>query len=296
MTSTIDVIDRPDPRLHAYRDDLASKQLEGRVKAARFVTGEKCYAKAALSPLRTKPDYRAPLDSEVLFGERMTLFDVQGDWAWVQLEHDGYVGYMPARNLSPVKANPKPTHRVSAIGTFVYPQPDIKIPPVMNLPMNAQLCVKGGKEQFLELHGGGYVISRHILELERPALDFVSVAERFIGVPYLWGGRTRIGLDCSGLVQIALNAAGISAPRDSDIQQRDLGETVLVPADLEGLQRGDLIFWPGHVGIMLDSVFILHANAHHMAVAVEALRDTDMRITKSGTSLSAIKRLLPQDN
>ncbi len=292
-SSEREVEDRLDPRLHAYRGDLAAKKLEGKVKAKRFVAGEPCWAVSGLAPLRAKPDNRAPLDSEVLFGEPLTLYDVKDDWAWVQLERDGYVGYIPAKALSPTVQ--KPTHRVSAIGTFIYPEANIKTPPLMSLPMNARLTITGGEENFLKLATGGYVFSRHVRELDRPALDFVAVAERFIGVPYLWGGRTRTGVDCSGLVQLALDAAGIAAPRDSDMQQQDLGETVLVPADLEGLQRGDLVFWPDHVGIMLDGVFILHANAHHMAVAVEALRDTDVRISKSGSGLSAIKRLKPAD-
>jgi cell wall-associated NlpC family hydrolase len=146
-------------------------------------------------------------------------------------------------------------------------------------------------QRFSQLATGGHVISRHLTEVTKPARDFVSVAERFLGTPYLWGGRSRLGLDCSALVQLSLAAAGVDAPRDSDMQQAELGTTVLIPADLEGLQRGDLVFWPGHVAIMSDAVMMVHANAHHMAVAIEPLEAATRRISRTGAEISAIKRL-----
>lgn len=281
-----------DPRVNAFRADIAAAALEGKVDAERFVTGKTFQVTAPIVPLRRLPSSRASLDSEVLFGERVTLYDLAEGWAWVQLERDGYVGYMPEQALT--KTLHKATHRVSAIGTFIYPSPDIKAPPVASLSMNAMLSVAEAVSQFLRLAGGGYVIARHTSELSRPALDFVEVAERFIGTPYLWGGRTRLGLDCSGLVQLALEAAGQSAPRDSDMQQESLGDTVLIPENLEGLQRGDLIFWPRHVGIMTDGTFLLHANAKHMATAIETLDEANRRITQEGSALSAIKRISVQ--
>lgn len=280
---------RLDPRLNAYRSDIAARMLEGKVDSRRFVQGEAFQVTAPAAPLRRLPSSRAGLDSEVLFGERVMLYDVAEGWAWVQLERDGYVGYLPSQALT--RHLHQATHRVAAIGTFVYPAADIKAPPVASLSMNAMLCVTDAVGQFLKLAGGGYVIARHAADLAHPALDFVEIAERFIGTPYLWGGRTRLGLDCSGLVQVALEAAGKAAPRDSDMQQQGLGDTVLVPADLEGLRRGDLIFWPGHVGIMTDGTFLLHANAKHMATAIETLQEANSRMTNSGAALSAIKRI-----
>ncbi len=279
----------PDPRRHAYREDLADHKLQGQVEAAHFAPGVGRQVARPAVPMRRKPDASASLDTELLFGEAVTLYDVDEGWAWVQATRDGYVGYIPADALT-ASVTP-PTHWVKAAGTFVYPVPDMKAPPLMHLSLNAQLGISEMGEKFCRLASGGFVATRHISTRDRYARDFVEVAEQLIGTPYLWGGRTRIGLDCSGLVQISLEAAGIEAPRDSDMQQNELGETVTVPGDLEGLARGDLIFWPGHVGIMTDAYMLLHANAHHMAVVMETLPEAVDRISKSGSEISAIKRM-----
>lgn len=289
MTQAVSSSPTLDPRRHAYRPDLAAEDLKGRVEAARYVAGTRRQVVRPVVPLRSSPAPSAGIDTEVLFGETVIVYDEADGWAWVQLARDGYVGYLSAealsRELRPV------THRVSATGTFVYPIPDIKAPPLMYLSMNAQLSVADHGHPFSRLASGGHVISRHIADRSRFLRDFVDVAERFIGTPYLWGGRTRIGLDCSGLVQIALEAAGIDAPRDSDMQRNELGNPVLIPSNLEGLQRGDLVFWQGHVGIMTDGIMLLHANAHHMAVAVEPLSDAAARIGKTSGAIAAIQRL-----
>jgi cell wall-associated NlpC family hydrolase len=215
-------------------------------------------------------------ETEALFGETLTVYEERDGWAWVQLTRDRYVGYVPSDALSPdIDA---PTHRVRALGTFVYPVPDIKSPPLMHLSINSELSLAGGDERFLMLRGGGFVVTRHVAERGRYVNDFVDIAERFIGTPYLWGGRTRVGLDCSGLVQVSLEAAGIAAPRDTDMQQAELGSDIAIADVREGVQRGDLIFWKGHVGIMTDGVTLVHANAHHMAVTAETLPEAIERI------------------
>jgi cell wall-associated NlpC family hydrolase len=278
-----------DPRRNAFRPDLAALALEGLVEAERYVAGEPAFVARAAVPLRRAPDPSRGFETEALFGEGVTIFDEAGGWSWVQLSRDGYVGYVPSEVLR--RGVLQPTHRVQTLGTFLYAAPDIKSSPLMHLSMNALLPVRGGDEHFLELAAGGFVYARHATSVNRYARDFVAIAERFLGMPYLWGGRTHIGVDCSGLVQTALAAAGIAAPRDTDMQLAELGESVPVRADFDGLARGDLVFWKGHVGIMIDGVLMVHANGHHMLVAIEPLPEAAERMRKAAGDVIAVKRL-----
>jgi cell wall-associated NlpC family hydrolase len=278
-----------DPRRHPYRDDVAAETLRGKISAPRYVAGELRQVAQPATPLWTRPDAREGWATQVLYGELVTVYEEKHGWAWVQLQRDGYVGYVRARGLAPhVK---RPTHRVRAPGTFLYAAPSAKALTGPHLSMTALLSIAETGAVFSTVADGGFVPTRHICELDRFAPDFVGVAERFAGTPYVWGGKTRLGLDCSGLVQVALQAAGIDCPRDSDMQLAELGREVQVGADLEGLQRGDLVFWKGHVGIMTDGFLLLHANAHHMAVAVEPLRGAVDRIARGGLPVAAIKRI-----
>lgn len=282
--------DKLDSRLNAYRADLAAAGLQGKVAAERFVEGEWYQVQQTILPLRSRPEAIASFTTEALFGEVVTVYEVRDGWAWIQMARDGYVGYVPADALTREIA--WPSHHVKALGTFVYPEPNMKAPPITHLGLNAAVAVKSTQGAFSELATGGWVVSRHIAEEGKFARDFVEVAERLIGSPYLWGGCSRLGLDCSALVQMSLLAAGAQAPRDSDLQQAELGANVLIPEDLEGLQRGDLVFWPGHVGIMVDGIMIVHANAHHMMVTVETLPEVAGRIRRNdGPEIAAIKRM-----
>jgi len=276
-----------DPRRHPFRDDLAAVALEGRVKAARFVTGEKMQVIEGVAALRRHPGHNQALDTEILFGEYFMVYDSREGWAWGQLETDGYVGYVPVSALG--QPGGPATHWVSALRTYIFPEPDIKIPPMHLVPMNARLRVDAIEAGFARLAGGGFVAAGHTAKVGEPAGDFVAVAARYISTPYLWGGRTSIGIDCSGLVQMALASAGIDCPRDTDMQMAELGTAIDENAPLV---RGDLVFWSGHVGIMLDDQALLHANAHHMMCVSEPLADAIARIKAStGGDVLGIRRL-----
>jgi Bacterial dipeptidyl-peptidase Sh3 domain/NlpC/P60 family len=278
-----------DPRLTPARGDLAAKYLEGKVKAARFVEGEIFEIADGLAPLREGPFSDAMQISQALKGERVTIYDRNGEgFAWGQLNSDGYVGWLPDRALA--KPLAAPTHKVTALRTFAFPGPSIKLPPVETLSMGAMLTLTREDGAFAVTREGWYLPRPHLGGIGEMAADFVAVAERFVGTPYLWGGKSSIGIDCSGLVQVALNAAGTGCPRDSDMQRDGLGRA-LSPAEARHLQRGDLIFWKGHAAIVRDTDSIVHANAHHMAAVVENTREAIARIKAAGNEIAAIKRL-----
>lgn len=274
-----------DRRLNAYRDDLAARALEGRVAAPRFVEGAPRQVSAGLASVRRKPDPASRQDTEALFGEAVTVYDVRDGWAWVQLQSDGYVGYVQESTLGDCHA---PTHTVIAERTFLYSEADIKSPALMALSLGSLLAVTGAKGGLLELASGGYVVARHAVHAGDFAADFVAVAETLVGIPYLWGGKSTKGLDCSGLLQLAMQRAGLGCPRDSDMQAKALGRPIAKDAPL---QRGDLVFWPGHVGIMADAVRLLHANGHHMLVVIEPLAEAVARIAGTGIVVSDVRRL-----
>src|SRR5437868_12287200 len=278
-----------DPRLTPARPDLAAKYLEGKVKAARFVTGEEFCVTDALAPLREAPASDAALLTQALKGERVTIYDRNGEgFAWGQLGSDGYVGWIPDAALA--RPGTAPTHKITALRTFAFPGPSIKLPPVETLPFGARVTVAREDGAFAVTGEGRYLPHRHVGGLDAMEKDFVAVAERFVGTPYLWGGKSSLGIDCSGLVQVALTASGTGCPRDSDMQESGLGRA-LSDTEMQHLKRGDLIFWKGHVAIVRDADTIVHANAHHMATVIENTREAIARIKTAGSEVTAIKRL-----
>jgi cell wall-associated NlpC family hydrolase len=279
-----------DPRLTPARPDLAAKELEGKIAAARYVRGRVYEVIEPQAPLRSEPKPDAPLATEALKGERVTIYDTNAEgWAWGQLAADGYVGWLPANALASPGASP--THKVTALRTFAFPGPSIKLPPVEALPLGALLAVARIADRMAVMHTGAYVPTAHLAPIESYQQDFVAVAERFLGVPYLWGGKTVLGLDCSGLVQIALAACSIACPRDSDMQEEALGVPLARTAELSDLQRGDLVFWKGHVAIVRDRLSLIHANAFHMAVAIEPTADAVARIRSAGSEITSVRRI-----
>jgi cell wall-associated NlpC family hydrolase len=279
-----------DPRITPLRDDLAAKYLEGRVKAARFVVGSGMEVVAPQAPLRRESRPDAPLDTEALRGERVTVYDTNAEgWAWVQLAADHRVGWLPRAALG--RPGAPATHRVAALRTFVFPGPSIKLPPIEALPFGSKINIERIKDQMAATSSGFYVPVTHLKPAGENETDFVAVAERFIGAPYLWGGKTVLGIDCSGLLQVALTAAGVTCPRDSDMQEQALGRTLAETERSSRLQRGDLIFWKGHVAIVRDGESLVHANAFHMAVAAEPITQAIARIRATGAEVTSIRRI-----
>lgn len=274
-----------DRRRHPVREDLAAREYEGRIDVPRFVDGTPMRVVADLVDLRPAPDMLRPVDSQALFGERFTVFDVSDDgWAWGQLGTDGYVGFVPVSGLG--AADAEPTHRVAVLRSYRYPAPELKAPPVALLSLGSRVTVVGEEVvrglTYALLDDGTSMVARHLAPLDARALDWVSVAETFLGTPYLWGGRSSLGLDCSALIQLAAAEAGKSVPRDSDMQAAEAGEELPLEEFRPGKgRRGDLLFWKGHVGMLTSADELLHANGYTMSVAREPVADALARIAHS---------------
>jgi hypothetical protein len=276
-----------DRRLTPARPDLAARYLEGRVSAERFVDGRIMQVKEGAVDVKRDPRPDAALDTQVLYGEIVTVYDEEEGWAWAQLKSDGYVGWIAANTLW--SQTYEETHRICKPRSFIYPRPNIKDPPLLAAPLGAALRIVGERDDFLVTSEGGFVYRSHLKSIDEPLPDFVAVAEMMLNAPYLWGGKTSMGIDCSGLVQTSLLLAGLKSPRDTDMQEEALGKKLEEGAPL---QRGDLVFWKGHVGLMQDATNLLHANARHMLVASEPLAEVRARNLASGAGLvTSIKRL-----
>jgi cell wall-associated NlpC family hydrolase len=275
-----------DPRLHPFRPEIAASHLRGQVDAQRFVEGTRYQVVEPIADLRRAPSHEARLDTQALMGEIVTVYETTDEgWAWGQIESDRYVGWLSANALA--TPGPAATHKVTALRTLAFPGPDIKLTPVTALPMNARLAIARQDERFAITAAGWHVPAVHLAPIKAKQPDFVAVAESFLGAPYLWGGKTSLGLDCSALVQVAMQAAGLPCPRDSDMQELALGE----PSALVDLRRGDLVFWKGHVAIARSRAELIHANAHHMMVEAEPADEAVRRIKAAGSEVTSVKRL-----
>jgi len=291
--------DALDPRLNAWRADLADARLQGRVPSARFVAGTARRVVAPLAPLRRIPRSDASLDTELLRGEAVEVFEETAEgWAWVRNLTDGYVGYVSGDALGPF--GPPPTHKVSALRTFVYPGADMKFPARAALSIGSRVAIvdeaetRGTRFGILP-NGEGAIVLSHLQPADAPfdaetEGDFVAVALRFLRVPYLWGGRSSLGVDCSALVQLALMVAGVAVLRDTDMQAATIGRPVEGGVE-GGLARGDLVYWKGHVAIAVDGDTIVHASGYHMAVVAEPLAGALARIARTSGPPVAVRRL-----
>jgi cell wall-associated NlpC family hydrolase len=279
-----------DRRLTPARPDLAAVHLMGHVVAERYVQGDMMRVCEEVVSLSREPSREASIDTQALFGEEVTVYEVgEEGWSWVQLMRDGYVGYLPSEAL---RKAPSSTHKVVVPRTPIYPGPSMKLPSCGALPMGAEVHVTQMKDEFAQVQGLGFVWSDHVRDIDQAESDFVAVAERFLHAPYLWGGKTVLGLDCSGLVQIALQACNILSPRDTDMMEGSLGSALPLSADLIDLRRGDLVFWKGHVGIMLNAADLLHANGTFMQVTREPLKVARERIrSKTDGDITSLRRL-----
>jgi cell wall-associated NlpC family hydrolase len=269
-----------DRRLHAFRPDLADARLEGQVEAKRFVAGRLATVTAYVADMRRQPRPDAGIDTQLLYGDEVEIFDEAEGWAWVQSRRDGYVGYLADTSIGPAAG--VATHVVAVPRTFLYPGPDMKLPRIGALSLGSSLTVTGQAETrgtlYALLASGEAVIAAHLIPANEHAADYVGVAETLEKAPYLWGGASAFGLDCSGLVQLSMRMAGRPAPRDSDMQAEGLGSVVDPGTGFGDVRRGDLVFWKGHVAIVTDPETILHANGHTMLVSREKLVDAITRI------------------
>jgi hypothetical protein len=277
-----------DPRTTPARSDLAAAYLKGAVVAARFAEGTVHRVTRGRVALHAQPSADAPVETELLFGQKFTVYEQTNGWAWGQSSFDECVGYVHTIGCAPEPV--APSHRVTALATPLLPAPDAKRPLRDLLPMNAIVKVVGHENGFARIASFDYVFEGHLSPLERFASDWVAVAEQFVGTPYVWGGCTHAGIDCSGLVQTALAAFGRPIPRDTDLQEKYFDQGVEPLPDLSNLKRGDLVFWNGHVAIMLDGERMLHATSFRMEVTIERLCDAARRIEPVAGAVSSVKR------
>ena len=271
-----------DKRITPARADLAALSLKGKVDAPRFVEGEAASIAVGRASLRASPSAEAAQDSELLYGERVMVYERKDGWAWVQAGNDNYVGYLRQECLAPPFAVEL---QISALMTPVFSRPDLKSPVRDMLPMTAEINLLSRDGDYLEIAPGAWAHRFHVAMPEEVQPDFVAVAESFFGVPYVWGGKTFAGADCSGLIQTALAASGIRAPRDTDMMERHFADS-----KNQTLDRGDIVFWKGHMGVMLDAERLLHANAFHMMTAIEPFADAVARIEGIAGPVTSVKR------
>jgi cell wall-associated NlpC family hydrolase len=274
-----------DRRTLLARADLADARLEGLVRAARFAQAAAMRCILPTAGVMKAADGASMQEDELLYGEAFDVLETKDGWAWGQARRDGYVGFVRAEALAP-EAEDGPTLRIAAVRTCGFRRPDLKSGVVADLSMGSLVAPGETQNGFVDAGPAGWIYARHLERIGVFEADPVAVAELFLGAPYVWGARSGLGLDCSGLVQQAMMAVGRACPRDTDQQLAAFPEAV----ERQDLVRGDLVFWKGHVSMMVDHDRMIHANAHHMAVAIEPLDGALARIEKAGVPFVGYRR------
>lgn len=265
-----------DSRITLARPDLAAASLKDVVQAESYADPVAHQVAGVITNVRVTPRVDAATLTQMRLGEIFHVLDVRHGWAWGQVEADGYVGYVEAAMLS--STTMEPDCKVQVLRSLVFSKPALKANVINHLTYGARGTVEARDGRFVRLARAGWIIADHLAPLDVLESDWAAIAERYLGAPYLWGGKGSLGLDCSGLVQVALEGVGVQVPRDSDQQEASIGAPLSVGDDLAGLERGDLVFWKGHVGLMLDAERLLHASGHHGAVTIEPLAEAVARI------------------
>lgn len=278
-----------DKAINPFRDDLAAEYLRGQIDAPKFVSPELMQIKCDYTYLKTSPDKSSPNLSEVFYGEMVDVYEIKNGFAWVQLKRDNYVGYLP--DFAIAIDNIETTHKVCALRTFAFAAPKVQGEILHILPLNSLVRATDRVENgFVYCEDLGFVYQKHLCEPNRFYDDPIRIAKWFYQTPYAWGGRQAMGIDCSGLMQTAHQACGIELPRDARMQE-NVGKLIEPATDYSNLLPRDLLFWQGHVAMMIDETNIIHANSYHLCVEIEPLTQTISRYEGLGLKLRTVRRL-----